>query len=589
MISDHLRSLLYPLGFCASFLFGLRLYGQWLKSEQQKKSHVTKGFWRLSLTANSLLALHGVIQLQFPVALIQTVNAVISWRNLNLTRSSPRSLRGAVVVMALSVLSVFLLFFIQGSFAWMRSPTLPWSGKHAETAPFLWHLFGFSAMVLFASRFWIQWYFAEKRRKSHLGRSFWWISLIGGSAAALYFLRLGDIVNVLGYSAGLVPYFRNLRLMKLQLSPIHSETLFLIAGEQSGDQLGAELISALKRESMSLTLRGVGGEKMCAAGLLPLFPMEKLQTMGFTGVLKAAPRLLRLFNKLKKRILQESPRIVIFIDYPDFNMRLAKALRKAGYKGKLIHYVCPSVWAWRKSRIKDLVRSLDHLLCILPFEKKYFEKTSLPVTYIGHPLVKAVKEHRYDPSWNKEKAQYLSIFPGSRAHEITLNLSLQLQALKSVSSPLPLAISVARPKLELLILSIVEKSGLTATLVPNHLRYELMRDSAASLATSGTVTLELGLHHVPTVVTYLISPGNYYLGRYLFRILLPYYCLVNIICKKELFPEFIHRKLDAKKIAKALQERIDNQSYYQKRCLELHENLQDNDASTAAAQIISQP
>ena len=269
-------------------------------------------------------------------------------------------------------------------------------------------------------------------------------------------------------------------------------------------------------------------------------------------------------------------------------MRLAKALRKKGYTGKLIHYVCPSVWAWRKARIKDLTQTLDLLLTILPFEKNCFSHTQLPVTYIGHPLVAAIDHHAYDPDWNPEGKKYLSIFPGSRPSEIALNLPLQLQAAKPFADELPLAISVAHPDLEQPIREILAKTVLKATLVPNHHRYELMRDSHVALATSGTVNLELGLHAIPSVVTYQIGTFNYLLGRYVFRIILPYYSIVNIICDQELYPEFIHRTLDHKKISAALQKRIEDREHYYQQCLKLRSHLQTHDASQEAAKAISQ-
>ena len=164
--------------------------------------------------------------------------------------------------------------------------------------------------------------------------------------------------------------------------------LFIIAGEASGDQLGEGLLQALK--PYNLKVMGLGGPKMRAVGMETVFPMENLQVMGFVDVFFSLPHLIRCFNKTVDAILKAEPKVVVTIDYPGFNLRLARTLKKKGFKGKICHYVCPSVWAWGKKRIPLMAENLDLLLSILPFEKQLFEKTKLPVEYIGHPLVQKI-------------------------------------------------------------------------------------------------------------------------------------------------------------------------------------------------------
>ena len=168
--------------------------------------------------------------------------------------------------------------------------------------------------------------------------------------------------------------------------------IFIFAGEQSGDLHGAELLYALKQKEPNLQIMGVGGPKMRSQGIYSIEKMESFQVMGLSDVIKALPKLVFLFKNIRNTILKNNPKAVIFIDYPDFNMRMAKSLRKNGYTGKLIHYICPSVWAWRKGRIKDLAETLDLLLTIFPFEPQYFEKTPLKVEYVGNSLVKNIKD-----------------------------------------------------------------------------------------------------------------------------------------------------------------------------------------------------
>lgn len=303
--------------------------------------------------------------------------------------------------------------------------------------------------------------------------------------------------------------------------------IFFFAGELSGDLLGAELVSE--------GAVGVGGPAMQRAGLKPLFDFEAFQVMGFTAVIPALPRILMQLHRIKRWILKNSPKMVVLIDYAEFSLLLAKQLRKGGYRGKIVQYVCPSIWAWRKKRKKTLESYYDHLLSILPFEEKLFKK--LPVTYVGHPLKRELD--------GTKRTDEIALFPGSRVQEVRENLPIQLKAARLLGGPI--AISVARKKLR----PLIEKLAPSCLLVEE--KEALMKRARGALATCGTVNLELGLYQTPTVVTYKLSHFHYFLGRHLFRIRLPYYSLVNLIADRELFPEFIHKKLDASEIAQTLE------------------------------------
>lgn len=587
MTLDALRAYLYSIGFLASLFFGARFFVQWLQSEKKKQSLVTRTFWILSLGGNASMALHGLLQLQLPILLLQTINGVIAWRNLNLMGTQACSTKRTVALLCSFVALALALFGLQayylGDFEWMRAPTMPWSTAKGSVTPLWMHLLGLGGMVLFASRFWIQWWQAETHQKSVLGRAFWIMSLVGGSLSLVYFIFLQDAVNVLSYGLGLLPYMRNLMLMKKKAPERpQSESLFVFAGEQSGDLLGGALLEDLKKSHPSLKTYGVGGLNMQKAGMQPIMPMAAFHVMGFLDVLLALPRLFKNYRHLKKTILQDNPKAVLLIDYPDFNLFLARALRKGGYKGKLIHYVCPSIWAWRKGRSATLVSHYDHLLTILPFEKELFAKTPLSVSYVGHPLVKTIQEHRYNTSWRtskgiQENSPLLALFPGSRGSEITMNLPLQLETAKLFLRDYPdgqIALSMARKDLEPKIHAAAAKSGLNPHFVPCEERYELMQTATAALATSGTITLELGLHATPTVVTYRMPLFNAFLGRFIFRIILPYYCLVNILAKKEIFPEFFDAFIEPKSVYISLQRVLENAKEIKNECSFVKQTLQ---------------
>lgn len=223
-LMDDWRIFLYPLGFLSAIAFGARFIIQWLQSEILGKSTVTRLFWYLSLIGNILLTIHTFLQVQFHICLIQATNAVISWRNLNLMQNSkPQwSKNKVILLLMLTSLGVTLAFFLQewllfnelGNGNWIRIPKAPWDSSQNSSVSWGWHLLGTIGYILFSSRFWVQWWIAEKSHHSELPLSFWWLSLIGAIFSCAYFMRIFDTVNLIGPLIGLVPYIRNLMLMR---------------------------------------------------------------------------------------------------------------------------------------------------------------------------------------------------------------------------------------------------------------------------------------------------------------------------------------------------------------------------------------
>ena len=327
--------------------------------------------------------------------------------------------------------------------------------------------------------------------------------------------------------------------------------IFLIAGEKSGDLHGSKLVQALKNQG-SFHFKGVVGPLMRQVGIECTVAMENFQVMGFSDVLKSLPSLYRLFYQLRNEILSYNPDAVIFIDYPGFNLRLAKALRKKGFKGKLIHYICPSVWAWDKKRIDLMAKNLDLLLTIFPFEKECFSKTSLKVEYVGNPLYEYISKHDYrndfEEAYPLTKKPTIAIFPGSRISEVKRNLSKQLHSallFQKENQDISFAISIAADELKPAISEMINKVGLKNTFtVPLSDTYNLMKKAHLAIAKSGTVTLELALHKCPTVVVYELSKLNRFIAKYIIGLKLPFYCIVNILKNKKVFPELIEHGFD---------------------------------------------
>jgi lipid-A-disaccharide synthase len=309
---------------------------------------------------------------------------------------------------------------------------------------------------------------------------------------------------------------------------------FIFTGEKSGEQHAANLLKALLKKNPCIEVGGVFSKNIRDLGFKPLIDMTEFQVMGFTNVLKALPRLIRHFNTIVEHILKSNYDIVILVDYPDFNLRLAGKLRKKGYRGKIIKYISPSVWAWKKERIYKMKTSLDLVLCILPFEPKYFAGSGLSAIYVGNPTLESIQNYPFDADWKRklsipEKKPILAIFPGSRNQEIKKNLPIQLQAAKLLKKEFP----------ELIICV----SGVSSPYyqVPYEYTYELMKDAALSFAKCGTSILELALLQTPTVVNYQLSKLNFFIAKYFFNLhKIPFFSLPNILLKKECFPELIY-------------------------------------------------
>lgn len=219
-MTEEWRTILYyPLGLLPLVFFTLRIFVQWFQSEKYQKSYVGSTFWKLSLAGNLLLMSHYFIQVQFPFALLQAGNAVISWRNLNLMESTNYyKTKTAVAILFSSLLFVTLAFmaqsyFLIGELDWIRTPKKFFDTTRQHHV-LIWHILGTVGGALFASRFWIQWWQAESHKRSELRKAFWWMSIIGSVVSLVYFVHIRDTVNIIHYAFGLIPYVRNLVLIK---------------------------------------------------------------------------------------------------------------------------------------------------------------------------------------------------------------------------------------------------------------------------------------------------------------------------------------------------------------------------------------
>ncbi len=362
---------------------------------------------------------------------------------------------------------------------------------------------------------------------------------------------------------------------------------YIIAGEASGDLHGSNLIKELKKLDTSATFRCWGGDKMQEAGGELVKHYRELAFMGFAEVLMNLRTIFRNLAFCKEDILQHQPDALILIDYPGFNLRIAKWAKQQGFK--VIYYISPQLWAWKEGRVKTMKQCIDKMLVILPFEKEYYKnKWNWEVEYVGHPLVGVVGSHKSGVnSQELSDKPIIALLPGSRKQEILKKLPIMLEV--SRSYPAYQFIVAKAPGVEEIFYDALLKPFSNVSYVSNK-TYNLLMQSKAALVTSGTATLETALFEVPEVVCYKGSWLSYQIGRRLVNV--KYISLVNLIMDKLVVKELIQNDLTAANLLQELKELLENkerQEQLKKDYTALKQLLSEGgDASAKAAYSIHQ-
>ena len=329
--------------------------------------------------------------------------------------------------------------------------------------------------------------------------------------------------------------------------------IFLIAGEPSGDALGAGLMVALKARGV-VSFAGIGGPLMAAQGLTSLFPMKELTVMGLAEVLPLIPALLRRISGTVAEIRVLGPAALVTIDSPGFNFRVARRLKGAGIP--LVHYVAPTVWAWKPGRARKIAKFLDHLLAILPFEPPYFEAVGLPCTFVGHPVLESGAGDGDGPGFRRRhgiapEAPLIVALPGSRGSETGQLLPIFGQALALLEGRYP-GLGAVVPTTEALREEVeaAVRNWPVPGLVPRRGKFDAFAAADAALAASGTVSLELAMARTPAVIAYKMNPLSAFLAKRLVRV--EFASLVNLILDRQAVPEFIQENCRPEPLADAL-------------------------------------
>ena len=353
---------------------------------------------------------------------------------------------------------------------------------------------------------------------------------------------------------------------------------YFIVGEASGDLHASNLIRELKSLNNKSTFSGFGGDLMQSVGFKISKHYQEMAFMGFWEVLKNLGIIKKNFKQAKSEILENNTDVLVLVDYPGFNLPMARFAKKNGIK--VVYYITPQVWAWKESRVKLLKRDVDLLIPILPFEKSFFEKHGLKCTYVGHPLLDVL--HTVDSSRIEAEKPIIALLPGSRKQEISTSLPIMMEVTKAFEN-YQFVIAGAPSISNEFYRNITRDSYIP---ILNNQTHALLKASKVALVTSGTATLEAAILKVPQLVCYKTSRISYLLGKLLVKV--KYIALVNLICQKEVVKEFIQKDFNAEQLILHLNLLLDNKT--RKKILIDYDHLIDllgeKGASLRAAQAI---
>jgi lipid-A-disaccharide synthase len=348
--------------------------------------------------------------------------------------------------------------------------------------------------------------------------------------------------------------------MQARGTAIVAPKIFLIATEASGDRLGASLMKVLRqRLGDAVRFEGIGGQQMAREGLASLFPIEELSIIGLTAVVRQLPKIVRLIRNTAKAVADAGPDALVMIDSPDFTHRVARRVRARDRSIPIIHYVSPSVWAWRPGRARAMRTYVDHVLALLPFEPKEYERLrGPPCSYVGHPLTEQAKLLRPNPEEQRRRNEpppVVLVLPGSRRSEIAQHMAVFGQALARLHSEgmAPELILPTMPHLqEAVAQALVDWPVQPRVVLGEQEKRAAFRIARGALAKSGTVTLELAIAGVPMVAAYRTGAAEAWVLRRLIKA--NSVILANLVVGENVVPEYLQQDCTPEKLSHALRE-----------------------------------
>lgn len=370
----------------------------------------------------------------------------------------------------------------------------------------------------------------------------------------------------------------------------------VVAGEASGEMYGAQLARALRQLVPEVTLFGIGGERMREAGVELVAHIQELAVVGITEVVAHLPRVYQIFRRMAREIARRRPALFIPIDFPDFNLRLARKSKSRGIP--VIYFISPQIWAWRKGRLATMRRVVDHVISIFPFEEPFYRAAGIPVTYVGHPLVEIVHTSvsRGDFQVRNGLAadrKTICLLPGSRVREIENHLPVMLEAFTRVAASEPVQATIARaPTIERALIETFlghPVPGNTKITILDNDTYAGLAHADVAVVASGTATVEAVLLGTPMVVVYRVSRPTWWVGKLLVET--PFYSMVNLIAGREVVPELIQDDFTVARVASEVRSLLANEEKRKEMCAgmaEVRQTLGAPGAIERAARLIAE-
>jgi len=327
--------------------------------------------------------------------------------------------------------------------------------------------------------------------------------------------------------------------------------IFVLTGEPSGDKLASKVIAQLKRSRSDIEYLSVGGEYLKALGIKSLYDLSEVTYLGFTKVLFNIFKIKKKISETVDKIIEFNPEIIFSVDSPDFTLRISKNVKRIKPNIKIIHFVSPKVYVWRKGRVKKLKSFLDHILLLFPFEKKYYDEENIKSTFTGHPLLESNTKDKIDINqFIKKEKKIFSIYPGSRLTEVNILLPILFNFIKLMNERHKdiLFIFHCTSEYSQLIKSLLLKEELKycEVISDDKIKSEILKKSIFAVAKSGTVSLEICNFKIPSIIIYKMNSLNFFIVKSLVKV--KFANIINIAANKEIIPELLQSKCNSKNI-----------------------------------------
>jgi len=362
--------------------------------------------------------------------------------------------------------------------------------------------------------------------------------------------------------------------------------IFILTGEPSGDKLASTVISKLKIKDPNIEYLSVGGSHIKKLGIESIFDLKEITYLGFTSVLFNIFKIRNKINKTVEEIIKFNPDILFSVDSPDFTLRVAERVKKINTSIKTVHYVAPQVWVWRKNRVKNIKKFIDHILLLFNFEKKYFDEENINNTFVGHPLIEKSENVKtvLNDLTSKDK-KIISIFPGSRKSETNVLLPILLNFVKLMNKR-ELGYSYvfhATDENKEFILYHVKKTNLNNidVISDENIKSQILSNSIFAVSKSGTVSLQISNSNIPSIIIYKLSFINFMIFKLLVNV--KFVNIINIINDKEIIPELLQKECNAEEICRSVIYFLKNPKLIKKQLEECSKTLEGIKSKTSSS------